>query len=326
MSTIASPIIPWVGGKEKLAPSILQVFPQKFDPYVEPFGGGGAILLGLPKSASRLDIYNDFNRDLVNLMVCVKEHPLELIKELEFLPLHSRAEFEDLKALMDHDALTDIETAAMEQELAVAEECFTSQELDEIRELYRRKTELRNVRRAAIFYKISRGSFSGTRSSFGVKRNNIRRFRCQIQKASRRLEDVVIENRDAVSLIQERDSPTALIYCDPPYFKAEGYYDVDFRRKDHVRLYHALKGCKGFVVLSYNDCPYIRNLYKDFFILAFRRDNPLAQKEGSKYGELIITNFDPRPYMSRQLDLFDVPGEKGALDFVRIPKKILKTI
>lgn len=198
MSTIASPIIPWVGGKEKLAPSILQVFPQKFDPYVEPFGGGGAILLGLPKSASRLDIYNDFNRDLVNLMVCVKEHPLELIKELEFLPLHSRAEFEDLKALMDHDALTDIETAAMEQELAVAEECFTSQELDEIRELYRRKTELRNVRRAAIFYKISRGSFSGTRSSFGVKRNNIRRFRYQIQKASRRLEDVVIENRGTV--------------------------------------------------------------------------------------------------------------------------------
>ncbi len=326
MSTIASPVIPWVGGKEKLAPSILQVFPSKFDLYVEPFGGGGAILLGLPKSASRLDIYNDFNNDLVNLMVCVKEHPLELMKELEFLPLHSRAEFEDLKALINHETLTDMELEAMEQEMTVAEEFFTPPELEEIRELYNRKAELRDVRRAAIFYKISRGSFSGTRSSFGVRRNNIRRFRYQIQNAARRLENVVIENRDAVSLIQERDCPTALIYCDPPYFKAEGYYDVDFRRKDHVRLFHTLRKCKGFVVLSYNDCPYIRNLYKDFFILAFRRDNPLAQKKDAEYGELIITNFDPRPYMSVQLELFGTPGEKDTLKLVRIPKKILKSI
>lgn len=321
---IASPVIPYVGGKGKLSPYILQILPPIFTPYLEPFGGGGAILLGLPKSPSRLDIYNDFNANLANLMVCVRDHPLELIRELEFLPLHSRAEFDDLKAIVAHESLTEREMEAMEREMAMAEEFFPPAEAEEIRELYRQKATLRDVRRAAVFYKISRGSFSGTRSSFGVKRNNIRRCRYLIQRASERLRDVVIENRDAVSLIRERDCPTALIYCDPPYFNAEGFYEAVFRRRDHVRLYHTLKGCQGYVVVSYNDCPYIRNLYKDFYILAFRRDNPLAKKEGAEYAELIITNYDPRPYMTTQLDLFDIPCGKGSLELVRIPKKPLK--
>lgn len=177
MITIASPFFPWVGGKEKLSPYILQVFPPKFNPYIEPFGGGGAILLGLPKSPSRLDIYNDFNADLVNLMVCVRDHLLEFLKELGFLANHSRAEFEDIKALMDHQSLSKLDMESYKREMAVAEECFDEKEAAEIKAILRKKATLRDVRRAVMFYKISRGSFSGTRTAFGVKRNNIRSFR-----------------------------------------------------------------------------------------------------------------------------------------------------
>ena len=53
-----------------------------------------------------------------------------------------------------------------------------------------------------------------------------------------------------------------------------------------------------------DDCPYIRELYKDCYILAFKRDNPMAQKKNAEYGELIITNYDPRPYMTPQFTLF----------------------
>ena len=48
-----------IGGKEKIAPYILQTFPPKLAQYVEPFGGSGAVLLALPQDPSRLDIYND---------------------------------------------------------------------------------------------------------------------------------------------------------------------------------------------------------------------------------------------------------------------------
>lgn len=139
MITIASPFFPWVGGKEKLSPYILQVFPPKFNPYIEPFGGGGAILLGLPKSPSRLDIYNDFNADLVNLMVCVRDHLLEFLKELGFLANHSRAEFEDIKALMDHQSLSRLDMESYEREMAVAEEYFDEKEAAEIRPSSARK-------------------------------------------------------------------------------------------------------------------------------------------------------------------------------------------
>ena len=62
------------------------------------------------------------------------------------------------------------------------------------------------------------------------------------------------------------------------------------------------------MVLSYNDCPFIRKLYQDWYILSFQRSNPLSQKRGSSFGELIITNYDPRPYMTSQMNLFDVLG------------------
>ena len=75
-----------------------------------------------------------------------------------------------------------------------------------------------------------------------------------------------------------------------------------------------VSGCEGYVVLSYNDCPFIRKLYQDFYILAFRRNNPMAQKKGSSFGELIITNYDPEPYMARQTTLAGIDSDRPIWD------------
>lgn len=323
MIGITRPFIPWVGGKERLAPYVRRIFPPSFNSYIEPFGGSGAILLGLPPQPSRLDIYNDYDADLTNLFLCVRDHTLELIRELGFLPLHSRTEFEVLKRFLRREQIPEPE---IEREIEIAHACFPPQEAAELEEILRGRAQMRDVRRAAAFYKTSRGSFSGTRTSFGVRSNNLRRFFYLLQDASIRLADVVIENRDGAQLIRERDSPTALIYCDPPYYEAEHSYRMVFSRRAHVRLYHTLHDCKGFVVVSYNDCTYIRNLYKDFFILAFRRANPLSQKPGAEYGELLITNYDPRPYLARQLTLFDMETGDSGMELVRIPRTPLKLI
>lgn len=80
-----------------------------------------------------------------------------------------------------------------------------------------------------------------------------------------------------------------------------------------------LSACKGYVVLSYNDCSFIRKLYRDWYILSFQRGNPLSQKKGASFGELIITNYDPRPYMTRQLNLFDESLGEWELKLVHIP-------
>ena len=80
--------------------------------------------------------------------------------------------------------------------------------------------------------------------------------------AARRLQKVVIENRDFEKLIRQYDRPVSFFYCDPPYFATEDYYkDVGFTEKDHIRLRDTLLGCSGKFLVSYNDCPEIRDLW-----------------------------------------------------------------
>ncbi|MDL2293954.1 DNA adenine methylase [Ruminococcaceae bacterium OttesenSCG-928-D13] len=107
-----------------------------------------------------------------------------------------------------------------------------------------------------------------------------------------RLRDVVIENLDFEQLLRTYDRPGALFYLDPPYYKAEGFYQ-GFRREDHRRLFHCLKKLKGRFVLSYNDAPEVRQLYEGYTVHEARRGSPLTSRTGrtGEYRELIITNY-----------------------------------
>ena len=82
---------------------------------------------------------------------------------------------------------------------------------------------------------------------------------------------------------------------------------------------HILSQCAGYIVVSYNDCPFIRSLYGDFYILAFRRSNTLSQRAGATYDELIMTNYDPRPYIQPQFSMFPAEIENGDLVLVHEP-------
>ena len=74
-------------------------------------------------------------------------------------------------------------------------------------------------------------------------------------------EDIYLKE-DFEKLIKQYDRPEAFFYCDPPYYNTEDYYeDVGFTRADHERLANALLSINGFFLLSYNDCPEIRELY-----------------------------------------------------------------
>lgn len=322
---IARPFIPWIGGKEKLAPYVRQVLPPNPKVYVEPFGGSGAILLGLPSSKTRLDVYNDFNADLVNLFLCVRDRLLALLKELDYLPLHSRAEFECIKAVLRRDQDMTRYFSNLQTELDIAETEFPPDQAEELREILQGQAELYNVKRAAAFYKLGRGSFNGTFTSFAIKPCDIRPFFRLIQEASERLQNVVIENKDAVQIIQDMDGENTVYYCDPPYYMAEKQYAVLFTGNDHLRLRDAVHESKAPVVLSYNNCEHIRTKYSDFFILAFTRTNSMAHRTGALYGEIILTNFDPRATIP-QTNLFESAGQYGDMELIHIPRKPLIVI
>jgi hypothetical protein len=71
--TLQAPF-PWFGGKSRVAPLVWQRF-GKVNNYVEPFFGSGAILLGRPEGAGKIETINDADGYLVNFWRALKSDP-----------------------------------------------------------------------------------------------------------------------------------------------------------------------------------------------------------------------------------------------------------
>ena len=264
----------WIGGKKALREEIVARFPLNYTRYIEVFGGGGWILFH--KNPGRdFEVYNDFNPNLANLYRCVRDHPDELCEELTYA-LNSRTYF------------------------------------DYVREMMHTKTEIPDIRRAAYLYQLIRYSYASGLDSFGGQPHAMWRNFPLIHQACHRLQRVIIENKDFEKLIKQYDRPESFFYCDPPYYDTEDYYeDVGFTRKDHERLANVLCNMQGKFLLSYNDCPEIRELYSrpGITIEATTRLSNIAQRyeAGKQYAELLISNYDTieRINSQIQMSLFD---------------------
>ena len=231
---------------------------------------------------------------------------MALLRELGFLPLNSRDDFNVLYKFFSKEEFTD---DYLKEELELTEVYLEPPEAEAIKRLMLERAPRGDVRRAADYYKLIRYSFSGGAKSFGGKVCDIRRFFHLIWECSRRLAEVIVENKDCVDLIRQYDREDAFFYCDPPYFEAEGCYAVEFPKEDHQRLHDALLKCEGHVMVSYNYCDYIVDLYKEFYIFYTTRPNSMSQKAGSEYEEIVITNYDPRTLESVrnwQLSMFNL--------------------
>lgn len=278
----------WIGGKKALRDEILVRFPLGYKRYIEVFGGGGWVLFHKPPSRD-FEVYNDFNANLTNLYRCVRDSPEQLIDELTYT-LNSRLDFDYVRKIMHTQA-----------------------------------SELPDVKRAAYFYQIIRQSYASGLDSFGAQPHRMWNNFPLIRQACARLQSVVIENRDFEKLIRQYDRPESFFYCDPPYYATEDYYeDVGFTTKDHERLADALCGIEGKFLLSYNDCPEIRELYsrEGIIIEGTTRLSNIAQRyeAGKQYAELLISNYDTteRYERERQCTLFDMPCNERIFE-ERIP-------
>lgn len=247
--------IGWIGGKNFLKKEITSRFPENISRYIEVFGGAAWVLFYKDKHAD-MEVYNDYNSDLVTLFRSVKFHCPELQRELSYM-LNSRELFYDFKAQYDVRGMTEIQ-------------------------------------RAARFFILLKTSYGSDRKTFGCIKKNVKTMTEYLEAISERLSTVVIENKDFEDLIKVYDKPEAFLYLDPPYYGTEKYYQAQFSLEDHLRLCNALQNVKGRFLLSYNDCEYIRELYKGFAIEEIQRNHNLLNRyEGKEhvYCELLIKNY-----------------------------------
>lgn len=251
-------LLNWVGGKRLLRKTIEPLVPKDIQSYIEPFGGAGWVFFYKQKWAD-LEIYNDLDGRLVNLFRIVKYHPEALKEELKYL-LGSREMF---MQFMKMDGITDIQ-------------------------------------RAAKFMFLITRSFGGRGETYGtVKKSSGGASKSQgnillkIDAIHKRLDKVLVENRDFEKLISQYDFEGAFFYCDPPYTFGCGYDVTSTKDFDHERLRNCLKNIKGRFLLSYDDSEKVRELYKDYEMIAIERLNGINNKDrkNKMFKELLIANY-----------------------------------
>lgn len=302
-------IISWVGGKKALRDLIYTRFPQKYAKYIEVFGGGGWILFG--KVPEKFEVYNDFNNNLSNMFAVIRDQPLAFIQELGYLPENGRFIFSLYKEIISKQRVDD---KFLEEEMAKINVYFTEIQKEEIMEIMKKeRIEKQDVKLAVAFFKLIRYSYGSGCRTFGARPYDVRKAFSLVWDISDRLANVIIENKDFEALILQYDRPDAFFYCDPPYFETEGHYAVVFTKEDHTRLRNVLKNIQGKFLLSYNDCEFIRELYKDFKIESCSRINNMALRydNEAQFPEVLISNYNPMEGVSvrKQLGLFDLESE-----------------
>ena len=163
---------------------------------------------------------------------------------------------------------------------------------------------LTDLERAARFLYMQRTAFGGKISGrhFGVSvgapaRFDITKLAALLEDVHERLAGVVIERLPYADLVARYDRPATLFYLDPPYAGGEADYGPGvFGPDDFGRLAGLLGRIQGRFLMSINDRPEIRALFRGFHIEAVETRYSIAGKATAGrgiVGELLISNAPP---------------------------------
>ncbi len=255
----ASPIIPWLGGKRRLADRLLPLFPPH-DCYVELFCGGGALYF-LRHVPAPVEVLNDINGELVNLYRVVQHHLEEFVRQFKWA-LSSRQVFKWLQETPTAP-LTDIQRAA--------------------RFFY--------LQHHAFGGRVEGQSFGTATTGSPV---NLLRIEENLSAAHLRLTGTTVENLPWSECVTRYDRPHTFFYADPPYWETEGY-GVPFPWREYERLAETMRSVKGRMMLSINDHPEIRAEFDGLHVLEVELKYSVGNNNGAPgvARELVICNFEP---------------------------------
>jgi DNA adenine methylase len=250
----------YLGGKSLLAGKIAPLVPEHIC-YCEVFAGAAWMLF--KKEPSKVEIINDINKDLVTLYRVIKNHMEEFIRYLKWI-LVARDEFERFVA-ENPETLTDIQ-------------------------------------RAVRFYYLIRCGYASrvvkpTLSVSTLRRAhfNIVRLEEELSIVYFRLARVYVENKPYKEVMERYDKEHTFFYIDPPYYGCEDYYGEGiFSRDDFSGLRDICARLKGKFIMSINDVPAIRSLFKGFRIESVATTyNVAGAHKKKKVNELLVMNYKP---------------------------------
>lgn len=270
-------IFRYPGGKSKktIREKILKRFPANFSEYRDAMVGGGGIFFAINPLIKRW--INDLDSNLISVYLALKNKPKEFIEEC--------------RKISDFDNLKDI-----------FEKFSNNENADKaLRYFFINRT----VWGGRVNYKIKSRLYFSNPKGWNIINTN------KLEAASSLIKNTKITCCDYEELLFQ-DGEDVLIYIDPPYYvntnlsETSRLYSHNFEIEDHKRLNKLIKKSKHKIVISYDDNPFIRKLYKGFNFgkgmgktharsekwkycgTSSAKNQSKVKKEGK---ELIITNF-----------------------------------
>ena len=258
------PFLKWAGGKTQLIPYLVKYIPKKFNKYIEPFVGAGALFFHLNHP---LSIISDLNKELMITYEVVRDDVYSLINLLDSY-VNEKFFFYKIRALNPMN-LSRVERAA--RLIYLNKTCFNG--------LYR-------VNKKGHF-NVPYNNRSG--KQFYDKDNLI--------NASRSLRNAQTFHCDYHFIFENFAEKDDLVFIDPPYQPISIYSDFKrytkefFYEDDQKELFNQFKllvekGC--FVILTNAAHPLIYDLYKDFRIVTIETKRLISSNPNTRKGKDII--------------------------------------
>lgn len=240
--TINSSPLRYPGGKTRACKIIDTVISkyfnlQLFDTLMSPFFGGGSFEFYFQNKYKYKLCVNDKFIPLYNFWKQIKENKHELCDELRKVPQITKDDFQNYRK--------------------------TILELND-----------NTLQQAIQYFIINRCSFSGATLSGGFSQEaSIKRYTpSSINKIEAlNFNHIDIYNTDFEEFISTHSNNKSIIFLDPPYYlnKKSRLYGTNGDMHEyfnHEQLFDVIKKQSNWII-TYNNCEYIRNMYKDYIIL-----------------------------------------------------------
>jgi DNA adenine methylase len=274
-----TPPLKWHGGKHYLSSKIVALMPQHLH-YVEPYGGGLAVLLARDPDDPRFfigdkahqrgvsELVNDINGRLINF----------------WRVLQDTEQFERFRLQVEAVPLA--------------------------RQEWEKAHEHRYGADAVAFFVDCRQSLAGRMNGFTpITRSRTRRQMNGnvsewigavegLSAVHARLRRVVVENMPALGLIRREDTPSTLFYLDPPYphetRASKDDYAFEMSVRDHQALLDLLRTVEGKVMVSSYPSPQYDEALAGWTRHTFNLpNNASGGKKKGRETEVLWCNFGP---------------------------------
>lgn len=264
------PVLKWAGGKRQLLPDLLAVMPERYERYVEPMVGGGALFFALSNERS---LVADSNPELINLyrmIVADLDGVLDAARQWSI----NEEVFYEVRSLHFEDL--DPVTAAARM-LYLNKTCFNG--------LYR-------VNRKGQF-NVPWGNYANP--SIGS--------RAALVAARQRLNQSEILLGNYSDILDEHSRKGDLVFLDPPYLPIsqssdfKRYTKEQFREADHRVMRSVVeslrdRGCT--IIITNSNHPLMYELYGDFSIKVIETRRNISARADGRKGQDIIILIPPR--------------------------------